>query len=549
MIEPENDGILTVEVLISGPQGPRGEAGPEGPAGPVGPPGPQGSQGEPGPRGASFDVDVTGPLATRDLYDGEAAGFALLASDAGQLYIREGAAGWSDGISFGKGDPGAQGPSGPAGVQGPQGETGPQGPRGDAGQSFSVNVVGVLVDRPLYDGEAAGFAFLASDVGQLYIREGAAGWSDGISFGKGDPGAQGPPGPAGLQGPQGEIGPQGPKGEPGVQGPAGPTGATGPKGAAGPQGPVGAAGPQGPKGDDAAITFATDEQTKTGTATALSTHPAGVASAVQAGSWIYAAASGSANAITITLSPAPATLGAGMRVAFMAAVANTGTVTLNVNGLGAVSMRDSNGSVLRAGDIAAGNLYPAVYDGTWWRLMYPFQSTVDRAGLLELATNAETQSGTDSVRAITPAGLVSRTATEGRTGLVELATAAEVAALADTARAITPAGLASVFTASKALGGYQKLPGGLILQWGTSVVTTGAAGEVAVYYPAAFPTDTLSAVAWNGYAASGALNINNFRAGGEWPKPTGFAVQVWSIQSSAWLASATVRIDWQAVGH
>lgn len=43
----------------------------------------------------------------------------------------------------------------------------------------------------------------------------------------GDPGAQGPQGPAGERGPQGEQGPQGPAGQKGAQGPQGPAGQNG----------------------------------------------------------------------------------------------------------------------------------------------------------------------------------------------------------------------------------------------------------------------------------------------------------------------------------
>lgn len=65
------------------------------------------------------------------------------------------------------------------------------------------------------------------------------------------------------------------------------------------------------------------------------------------------------------------------------------------------------------------------------------------AGIVELATGAEVQTGTDTTRAITPAGLAARTATDTRTGLIELATTAEAAAGTDTTRAVTPAGLAA----------------------------------------------------------------------------------------------------------
>ena len=59
-------------------------------------------------------------------------------------------------------------------------------------------------------------------------------------------------------------------------------------------------------------------------------------------------------------------------------------------------------------------------------------------GLVELATNAETQSGASASLAVTPAGLASRTATEARTGIAAVATTAQVKAGADDATMLTP---------------------------------------------------------------------------------------------------------------
>lgn len=73
----------------------------------------------------------------------------------------------------------------------------------------------------------------------------------------------------------------------------------------------------------------------------------------------------------------------------------------------------------------------------------PPDASKTRKGLVELATISETQTGTDDARAVTPAGLASRTATTTRKGLVELATGTETAAGADSERAVTPAGLVS----------------------------------------------------------------------------------------------------------
>lgn len=62
-------------------------------------------------------------------------------------------------------------------------------------------------------------------------------------------------------------------------------------------------------------------------------------------------------------------------------------------------------------------------------------------GVVELATAAEVQAGSDTVRAVTPAGLASRTATDARMGIAELATQAEVNAGTDTTRIVVPSTL------------------------------------------------------------------------------------------------------------
>jgi hypothetical protein len=65
-------------------------------------------------------------------------------------------------------------------------------------------------------------------------------------------------------------------------------------------------------------------------------------------------------------------------------------------------------------------------------------------GIVELATSAETITGTDNTRAVTPAGLQAKIASETAQGIVELATSTETETGTDTTRAVTPAGLASV---------------------------------------------------------------------------------------------------------
>jgi hypothetical protein len=67
----------------------------------------------------------------------------------------------------------------------------------------------------------------------------------------------------------------------------------------------------------------------------------------------------------------------------------------------------------------------------------PVASTT-QAGIVQLATNAETQTGTNSTKAVTPAGLSSRAASETLTGIAELATQVETDAGTDDTRIVTP---------------------------------------------------------------------------------------------------------------
>lgn len=66
------------------------------------------------------------------------------------------------------------------------------------------------------------------------------------------------------------------------------------------------------------------------------------------------------------------------------------------------------------------------------------QATTTILGLVRLATNEETQTGTDNQKAITPLSLSSRTATETRTGITEIATQNETDTGTDDERIVTP---------------------------------------------------------------------------------------------------------------
>lgn len=64
------------------------------------------------------------------------------------------------------------------------------------------------------------------------------------------------------------------------------------------------------------------------------------------------------------------------------------------------------------------------------------------------ASASDTVAGSSAALYVTPQGLASRTATDGRTGLVELATTTEATTGTDTTRAVTPAGLKAAITAA-----------------------------------------------------------------------------------------------------
>jgi hypothetical protein len=106
----------------------------------------------------------------------------------------------------------------------------------------------------------------------------------------------------------------------------------------------------------------------------------------------------------------------------------------------------------------------------------PAAASTTVSGIVELATDAETNTGTDTARAITPSNLSARTATTTRTGVVELATDAEAVTGTDTARAVTPAGVAAAFA--------DRLPKGVYtptMVAGTNTFSVSTAGFQFIY--------------------------------------------------------------------
>lgn len=83
----------------------------------------------------------------------------------------------------------------------------------------------------------------------------------------------------------------------------------------------------------------------------------------------YAASSAGTDDYIITLSPVPTGYTSGMLVNIKTDVANTGPATINVNSLGAKSIKRRGSEDLATGDIAAGQIVSLIYDGTNFQLL------------------------------------------------------------------------------------------------------------------------------------------------------------------------------------
>lgn len=144
-----------------------------------------------------------------------------------------------------------------------------------------------------------------------------------------------------VAGPAGTMGPPGP---PGADGAAGATGATG---ATGPQGPTGASG----------------------------------------GTIQYAADTGASDDYAISIG-GYAAYAAGDQFAFKANTANTGAATLNVNSLGAKTIKKNHDQTLANNDIEAGQLVHVIYDGTDFQMLSQLGNASAGGGSIPYAADA-----------------------------------------------------------------------------------------------------------------------------------------------------------------
>ena len=109
----------------------------------------------------------------------------------------------------------------------------------------------------------------------------------------------------------------------------------------------------------------------------------------------YAADSGSTDAYAITLSPAPASLTAGLSFKAKLNTVNTGACTIDVNSLGATSIKTEAGADPVDGEFVANGIYQFTYDGT--NMVHTGGTTP--AGLKETSMNASGSAPMFAVRA------------------------------------------------------------------------------------------------------------------------------------------------------
>lgn len=104
----------------------------------------------------------------------------------------------------------------------------------------------------------------------------------------------------------------------------------------------------------------------------------------------YAVATGSSNAYAIDLSPAPDAYGDGLIIFFKANHDNTGAATLNVNSLGAITLKKSIDEDLAEGDIQTGQIVCVAYDGTNFQVQSELKAASEHSS--SRATMATAQS-------------------------------------------------------------------------------------------------------------------------------------------------------------
>ena len=114
--------------------------------------------------------------------------------------------------------------------------------------------------------------------------------------------------------------------------------------------------------------------------------------------WQYATSTGSANAYLLSIDAQYVAYTAWDVFVFKTNFANTWSATLNVNSLGAKTLKDSEGNTFWSWAIPSGTIIEAVYNGTDIIIIGWAVSTTSNKWTVEMATDAEALAQTDETR-------------------------------------------------------------------------------------------------------------------------------------------------------
>lgn len=259
----------------------------------------------------------------------------------------------------------------------------------------------------------------------------------------------------------------------------------------------------------------------------------------------YALGGGTANAQTATYTPAVTVLTDGMVLKYKASIGNTGPATFSPNGMGAGAIIGSSYQALQGGEILAGGEVWLQYNSSgFWVL-------IKSAGGGAEASAADAAAGTNNTKWMSPlrvfqaiAAVVTQ-ATETVFGWAKVATQAQTNAGSDDATIVTPKKLRFGFNILLAQNGYITFPswmGGLTLQWSRATLAT--AGGYAWTYPTPFPNAVFNC--WAGVYAPSAADVVNRTSQ---PVAPGLTACAFAVSANGAAIAASTSIWLVAVGY
>jgi microcystin-dependent protein len=117
-----------------------------------------------------------------------------------------------------------------------------------------------------------------------------------------------------------------------------------------------------------------------------------IIAAIRQSELIYAEDAGSSDSYAIALPNAPSSYTNGMIINFKANTANTGSCTLNVNGLGAKAIKNIRDKDLDTGSILSGQMVSVMYNGTNF-IMVSTPSNVNPVGTINIFSGSSAPGG------------------------------------------------------------------------------------------------------------------------------------------------------------